>query len=459
MNYDGLVQKYESPLLKDLKELIRIPSVRDEATVGAGAPFGKGPADALKWYLAKAADMGFRVKNVDGYAGHVEYGEGDELIGVLVHLDVVPPGTGWESEPFEAVLKDGKVFGRGAIDNKGPALTILYALKAVKDSGLPLGKRIRIIAGCDEECGMSCVDYYLKHEENPTIGFSPDAEFPLIHAEKGIAQFKVTWKAATKGLMLSGGARPNVVPQVAEALLSPKGSAENWTEFAQNLQNSGSRLPNARIEVSREENKLKLTAYGKAAHGSTPQKGINAIISLLETIASSQTLDDQLQFLLTATKGLNGEGIDLALTDEVSGKLTINLGMIKLSEGKGEASIDIRCPVTYNLDQVWEQVRTKFEQAGFGVEILSFQRSHYVPKDSPLVRTLVNIYRDFTGDKREAIAIGGGTYARMVKGAVAFGPTLPGRDEVAHMANEYILLDDIRVSLKIYTKALLELAK
>jgi succinyl-diaminopimelate desuccinylase len=444
VNLEQVVQQYEQELIKDLQSLIGIPSVRDMSTAGPGAPFGKEIRVVLEWYLDRAKEMGFTVKNVDGYAGHVEYGEGEELLGVLAHLDVVPPGEGWKYPVFGGEIAEGKIYGRGVVDNKGPAILALYALKAMKDNGVVPNKRIRVIVGCDEESGMECVKYYFQHEEKPTLGFSPDADFPLIHAEKGILQMKALWKGEDVGLCLSGGERPNVVPPKAEAYLT-----------------GDRKQPQGQDQISIESTPdgTKVIASGLASHASVPHKGDNAIVRLLNALEGSEVGEhaEKLKFIANIGLGLNGEGLDIELVDDVSGKLTCNLGMIKFAEGRGEAVIDVRSPVTFPLEQTLERARARLQAAGFEVEVLTFDQPHHVPKDSALVQALLKVYREHTGDQGDAYAIGGGTYARKLAGAVAFGPMLPGRDDVAHIANEYLALEDLRVCLKIYTGAILEL--
>ncbi len=444
MNLDHLVDRYEKDLIEDIQSLIRIPSVRDESTAAPGAPFGKEVNRALELYLARAEAMGFTVKNLAGYAGHVEYGEGREILGILAHLDVVPAGTDWQHEPFGGEIAQDKIYGRGVIDNKGPAVIALYALKALKDSGVVPNKRIRVIVGCDEESGMECMKYYLQHEEKPTLGFSPDADFPLIHAEKGILHLKALWQGPDSGISVTGGLRPNVVPQFASAIIR-----------------GGNQLPpsTGNVSVQATDGNSKVTASGLAAHASVPQKGNNAIVTLLNYLAGLDLKEHsaKFKFLAAAGQGLNGEGLDIALEDEVSGKLTCNLGMIRLERGAGEAVFDVRSPVTIPLQQTRDRAITALERGGFQVEVATFDPPHYVSKDTPLVQTLLRVYREHTGDQADAFAIGGGTYARKLAGAVAFGPLFPGREDVAHIANEYLSLEDLRTCLKIYTGAIIEL--
>jgi len=447
-----LLDGYEQALLKDIQELIKIPSMLDEQTSGPGAPFGRDVARALEAYLDLAKQMGFKVKNVDGYAGHVEYGEGEEILGVLVHLDVVPPGSGWDCDPFAGQVNGGKLVGRGAVDNKGPAVIALYALKALKESGQTLNKRVRLIAGTDEESGMRCLEYYFKHEEKPAMGFSPDADFPLIFAEKGILHLRAFWQVKGPILALSGGERPNIVPQTAEARV----------KLAADLTDLAGRVGVAdKVEVTKQGEEFIISAKGKSSHASMPEKGENAITRLLDALGNLD-LGEQKQavgFLARVGRGLNGEGLNIALSDDVSGKLTCNLGMVRFADGRGEVVLDVRSPVTLKLEDTITRAKEALEQQGFSVKVTDCDPPHVVPQDSKLVKSLLKVYREVTGDDREAVSIGGGTYARKLDGAVAFGPVLQGREEVAHIANEYIYLKDIKKCLEIYAKAILELVK
>ncbi len=451
MELVSLLKQYEQDVFRDIRELVNIPSVADMQSAGEGAPFGLEIARALDWYLARAREMGFAVKNVGGYAGHVEFGEGEEILGVLVHLDVVPPGPGWQSDPFGAVMDEEKIVGRGVVDDKGPAVIALYALKALKESGAALDKRIRIIAGTDEERGMHCVEHYFQLEPKPALAFSPDGDFPLIYAEKGLLHLKLSWRGKGPLQSLNGGERPNIVPQVAEARVGLEALPPGRQELLEQSQD---------LSVEADEGALKIKALGRAAHASVPEQGRNALVALLEGLGSLGLLEQQqqLQFLLRLGQGINGEGLGISFADEISGKLTCNLGMLHLANGQGEAVIDIRSPVSVKLEEVLAAARKVLLAAGFEVEALEFEPPHYLSKESELVRTLLTVYRDVTGDTQDAIAIGGATYARKLDKGVAFGPLLPGREDVAHTANEYMLLQDVRVCLEIYTRALHKLA-
>ncbi|MCG0276560.1 MAG: Sapep family Mn(2+)-dependent dipeptidase, partial [Thermosediminibacteraceae bacterium] len=184
MDIEKAIKLNEEPLIKSVCEIIKIRSVEDAPA--PGKPFGEGVARALEYALDLSRSFGFRTKNLDNYIGWAEWGEGAEMVGILVHLDVVPEGSGWTYPPFGGEIHDGKIYGRGAVDNKGPAMAALYALKTLKDAGVKFKRRVRVIFGTNEESGMKCIKYYLEHDEEPTMAFSPDAEYPIINGEKGI---------------------------------------------------------------------------------------------------------------------------------------------------------------------------------------------------------------------------------------------------------------------------------
>ncbi|MCY7798843.1 Sapep family Mn(2+)-dependent dipeptidase, partial [Bacillus haynesii] len=292
MNWEQEVLKRRNEIVEDIQGFLKINSVLDEETAGPGRPFGKGIQECLTALLNKGEESGFTVKNLDGYAGHIEWGKGEEIIGVLCHIDVVPPGDGWTSDPFAAEIRDGRIYARGALDDKGPTMAAFHALKIVKDSGLPLSKRIRMIIGTDEESDWRCVEHYFKHEEMPSAGFAPDADFPIIYAEKGLidAALKIETDQAETGADLvleifRSGRRLNMVPDDAEAVLAgaaPSGFEESFARFVKEKRAEG--------RILQEGGRLTLTVYGKSAHAMEPNNGVNAGLILAEFL-HTQSLD------------------------------------------------------------------------------------------------------------------------------------------------------------------------
>ncbi|KXG78038.1 putative dipeptidase [Fervidicola ferrireducens] len=462
MDIEKAIELNVEPLIKSVCEIIRIRSVEEPPL--EGKPFGEGVAQALDYALNLARSFGFRTKNLDNYVGWAEWGEGDEMVGILVHLDVVPEGSGWTYPPYGGEIHDGKIYGRGAADNKGPAMTALYALKTLKDAGVKFNRRVRVIFGTNEESGMRCIKYYLEHDEEPTMAFSPDAEYPIINGEKGILTFSLTSdfennKKAKEGgvtlVSLKGGHRPNMVPDYAEAVL--KGDAvyieERFREFKERTGYD--------LELSKVDGTFAIKSHGVSAHGSIPHKGKNAVMQLI-TFLSELDIDDegQRQFILFLNEkiGLDttGRGLGVDFSDEISGPLTFNVGVIRMDEKSGEVVVNIRYPIKYKGEEVISKIRESLIE-GVRVEKISDNPPHYVPEDSAIVRSLKAAYEKVTGEKAYCFSIGGGTYARMFKNAVAFGPGFPGKPEVAHEKDEYIEIEDLLKNLRIYTNVLLEL--
>ncbi|GAV21730.1 dipeptidase PepV [Carboxydothermus pertinax] len=465
MNLDSYIENLKEDIVRTTQEWIKIKSV--EGKKKPGMPFGEGVNEALLKALDDSAKMGFATKNVDGYAGYAEYGQGNELVGILVHLDVVPEGDGWSYDPYGGVIVNNRIYGRGTIDNKGPAVACLYALKAIKDLNLPISKRVRIIYGLNEESGWACMDYYREHEEIPQLGFAPDAEFPIIHAEKGILTLKLAreFSEVNPGSIalktLKGGLRANMVPDFAVAVL--EGDKTSLTNVIESL-NKFKEEKGFRMEGEIEDNILTIKSFGISAHGSLPEKGQNAITRLINFLVSLPLpQDDLFRFLkfLDTKIGLtyNGENIGLNLKDSVSGNLTLNLGVLELNEKGAFAAINIRYPVTYKKEDLLKILEEQISGTGIYLKDISDMAPLYVPEDHFLVQKLKKVYEEKTGEPARLIAIGGGTYARAIPNAVAFGPLFPGMEELAHQKDEYIDIDHLIQITKIYAAAIYELIK
>ncbi|MTH55360.1 dipeptidase PepV [Bacillus mangrovi] len=460
MNWKEETEKRREQIIQDTQEFLRIKSVLDEDGGSEGAPFGKGIQEAFEHLLSKGEGDGFASKNLDGYAGHLEMGQGEEILGILCHIDVVPEGDGWSSDPYGAEIRDGKIFARGALDDKGPTMAAYHAMKLVKDSGLELNKKVRMIIGTDEESDWRCVDHYFKHEQMPDIGFAPDADFPIIHAEKGIIDAKLrfgslenTRSAALTLASFASGRRFNMVPDHAEAEL--RGAQELDVQFKAWLKEE-----NVTGSINRGSGVTKLQVEGVSAHAMEPDNGKNAGVILAAFLNSLDLDDSGKRFTSFITKHFHGDtrgrSLGIAANDEVSGDLTVNLGTMAFSEGEGELGINIRYPVTSSS----EPVKEAFE-AIEGAELVMFSDSpsHYVEADHPLIGTLSKVYEEQTGEKASLISIGGGTYARSLKAGVAFGPLFPGRPDIAHQKDEYIEIEDLIRATAIYAQAIYELAK
>jgi succinyl-diaminopimelate desuccinylase len=468
INWLTEVEKRKDALIRDTQNLLHIKSILDEENAADDAPLGKGVKEALDFMLDLGGKDGFTPKNVGNVAGHLEFGEGKELLGILCHVDVVPEGDGWSSDPFAAEIRDGKIFARGALDDKGPTMAAYYAMKIVKELGLPLKKRIRMIIGTDEESNWRCVEHYFAHEEMPSLGFAPDADFPIINAEKGIADFDMVQNNIIAEEHVSeievqsffSGKRYNMVPDLAEVSLQINGNQEmvirKFTDFLSHHKLEGN--------YHQENEKLNIEVKGVSAHGMEPRKGINAGLFLAEFL-SKLNLDVNAaayfsfvsRYFFEDSRGVN---LGVAFSDEVSGDLTINPGKLRFSKLTG-GSIGMTCrySVTNNMDETKKKLEETINPKGFSIENFSDSKPHFVDEKEFLIQTLKKVYEEETGDKAELIAIGGGTYARSLKSGVAFGPLFPGRPDIAHQKDEYMYIEDLVKATAIYAKAIFELAR
>lgn len=465
MDFIELIDSYKEDIVKSTQEIIRIKSVEDEEK--PNMPFGEGVYLALDYALNLAKEMGFKTKNLDNYAGHAEIGEGEETVGILVHLDVVPEGDGWTYPPFGGEIHEGKIYGRGTIDDKGPAIACLYAMKALKESGVALNRKIRMIFGTDEESGWGCVKHYFEHEKAPDMAFIPDAEFPVIYGEKGIIVFDLVKKIKTssegKAILksLKGGNAPNMVPDYCEAVIEVEDSTQIEEKF-----NSFVEYTKYPLHMEKDKNTITVSAQGISAHGSTPEKGKNAISYLMAFLGKIfDESSDVGQFIKVYNDRIafkhNGESIGAGFEDDISGKLNFNPGIIKLEQDEIKLTINIRYPIKLTAKEVYDGIRDNLKDTDIElIEGKSDNRPLYVPKDNELVKKLMKVYREQTKDvDSEPITIGGGTYARALKNAVAFGPVFPGQEDVVHQKDEFISIDHLMRITKIYAHALYELAK
>jgi succinyl-diaminopimelate desuccinylase len=466
INWLNEVEKRKEQLIQDTQRFLQIKSVLDESTKTKEMPFGEGIHRALTHLLQLGEKDGFKTKNVDGYAGHIEMGSGEGLIGILCHVDVVPEGDGWSTDPYGAEIRDGNIYARGAIDDKGPTMAAYYAMKIVKELNLPLNKRVRIILGTDEESSWQCVDHYFKHEEMPTMGFAPDADFPIIYAEKGIADFDLIQNSrlSTEGTIvlktLESGRRYNMVPDFAEAVLAVNDSSVHLSSsFEVFLQEH-----NLQGKARTEGHHVTLQLEGVSAHGSVPEIGKNAGL-MLSQFLHTLPLDEQAkefigyvhQYFVGDT---TGEKLNVNYSDDITGKLTMNVGILHYDETNGgKIGVNTRYPITANIEKTIEIIRQTSAAYHMNVENISDSKPHHVDQEHELIKTLQKVYTEQTGEEATLISIGGGTYARSLKVGVAFGPLFPGREELAHQKDEYIIIEDMLKATAIYAQAIYELAK
>ncbi|MFU0831669.1 MAG: M20-dimer domain-containing protein [Oscillospiraceae bacterium] len=453
MTFGTEILKYREAILKDLAELVAIPSVRGPAQ--EGMPFGKESAKALGLILDKAEKMGLTVKNVDHYAGHAEYGSGDEIAAVAAHIDVVPAGEGWDSDPFTLTQKGNLLYGRGVADDKGAAVVALYCLKALKDANVTGNRRLRVIFGAGEETGMEDLAYYFQKEEMPTMGFTPDSDYGICNREKGILQIQLSSNDKNSGIVkkFDAGVVYNAVPDRACAVLScSEQTIQALKDAAKTAEGSFTFEPS--------EGGVRIVSQGKASHAMQPQVGFNAaaaLLRLLSGVLTQQELGEVFTFLDRKIGFLyDGSGIGVNQSDEQSGPLTLNLGIVHADEAHMEAGIDIRYPVTSDGDKIFAQIKRQAEEAGLSAVIHENSKPLYLPGDSRLISILQESYANIVGKPAELYATGGGTYARAMKGnAVAFGPFFPDEpDRRLHNTNEHIDIDRFMLHAQICLEAM-----
>lgn len=410
----------EKEFIDSLRGLLSIPSVAVDGD--EKYPFGENCSKALDYMLNLCDSFGFRTKRCSNLLGYAEIGEGDELVGILAHLDVVPEGSGWDYPAFGLTEVDDKIYGRGISDDKGPAMMCVYAMKKLIDSGKKLNRRVRIIFGLTEERGEWIdMNWYKEHEELPTFGFTPDASFPAVYGEKGILVINLKMPLEGSGVDdISGGQAHNMVADHCKAVIGSK-------TFA---------------------------AEGKSAHGSLPHKGVNAILKLAGELNDSNP--GKLSDFIVKKFGNTCDGslIGCALSDEQSGALTLNFGVIGVESGEIVMTIDIRYPVTMKGGDITAIIEKECAPFGVTVEQESDSKPVYMDKNGSLITSLMEVYRSETGDKTEAFVMGGGTYARAMPNIVAFGPLFPSSPETEHQKNEYMLKKDIETARRVYELAL-----
>ncbi|MBQ9124197.1 MAG: dipeptidase PepV [Acholeplasmatales bacterium] len=435
--------------IKLLSDLISFESVLDEFNPNSEAPFGLENKKCLEYLLNAAKKDGFIVKNVDNYAGHIEYGTGEEALGILAHLDVVPVKKDeWDSYPFKLDIRDGKMYARGAIDDKGPLVASYIALKMLKDNGFKPNKRIRLIVGCDEESGSRCLGHYFKHEEKPSIGFSPDAEFPVIYGEKGMMSYDIIGELNDDFILeFSCGERYNIVPSIAKMKLAKDLSKEYKEYLALNNYN-GEIIDDYYI------------AYGKAAHAMCPQNGVNAayiLFDFLNKYTSSRIAKFMDEYFLF---DVNGKKLGYYIYDDDMKHLTSNFAIVDIKNNKLRMGINCRIPVDSQAQVIKDCVSNATGKYNLSYEVINESKRHFVDPNSNLVKSLMKCYQEVTGDyETKPFTIGGGTYARELNTAVAFGPVFVGREDVCHIANEYMYEDDFYNSIEVYYKSIYELTK
>lgn len=464
---DKYIEEHKNEMLEDIMKLMRINSERSEAL--EGMPYGKGAAQCLKAGQEMMASYGFATKNYDNYVITADINDKEKQLDILAHLDVVPGGEDWTvTTAYEPVIKDGRIYGRGSADDKGPAVAALYAMRAVKELNLPISKNVRLILGSDEECGSSDIAQYYKTEVEAPMTFSPDAEFPVINIEKGglQASFEGNFKESTdlpRILQVRSGEKVNVVPGKAFAVVEGLTKAEIEKVAAEVAKNTKAEYE---VAVQDEAKKImKINVKGVPCHASTPELGNNALTAALQLLTQLPVADSE---GFRELKGLNtlfahndydGTSIGVKMEDELSGKLTICLSIIDYNTTKLTGSFDSRAPICATNENLRDVIKNNLNKYGIQLENKDVFEAHHVDGESDFVKTLLDCYELYSGKKGKPVAIGGGTYVHHLKNGVAFGCADLGLDNHMHGADEFAIIDDLVMSAKIFAEAIVRLCK
>ena len=450
-------------MIRTLQEVIAIPSVRGKAA--PGAPYGPGPAKMLEKCLNLAREMGFpTVVNVDDHCGYCEWGEGEEIVGIFPHFDVVPEGGGWTYPPYAAEIHDGWIYGRGAVDDKGPGIASLYGMKAIKDLGLPVKRRVRLIFGINEETGMEDIQYYVNKYGAPQLGFSPDAQFPVSFAEKAGATIRVGRKLSgerPEGLYLArlyGGDAPSNIADSCQAVLEAADEAQaEWilwklAMFAEKTMWA--------LEGRRDGLTVTIDSRGKTGHPYTPRLGQNAISQLIMFLDRLGIAGEggAIVHLFREKIGMEYYGESLGIDrEDVSGFLTFSNTHIELDEGSFSAIFKIFRPYYYELDDLVEDIDRALVPGGVRVIEATGFPGVMRDRNSPLIQTLSKVYTQMTGKDGTPRAVGG-TYSKYVPTICGFGAIFPGTKDMCHVVDEAIQLDEFVFLGQIFANAIYALA-
>ncbi|MDU5106982.1 dipeptidase PepV [Clostridium sp.] len=452
----------DDKFLKDLFKILKINTIKSPSIYDN--PFGRAIKIGLDSILDICESYGFKTTNLDNYIGYAEYINEDskEYVGVLGHIDVVPVGDGWNTEPFNPVIKEGKLYARGALDDKGPLFAALYALKLLKDSGIKLSKNVRIIFGTNEESGTEDIDYYLQREEAPILCFTPDSYFPIVTSEKGILTFELAHKMYSsneyKIEYIKGGKKSNIVPDICEIKLAFKD-----IRFLNNFNNVDLNMK-YNIELQSNKDSILIRAFGKSAHASTPEEGDNAICKMMEYLYKSLNFNDSFTTFLKNFNNLigrdyYGENLEINFEDEESGKLTMNLGIISGNSEEIKMRFNVRYPVTIDFKKVVKNIEEKVSLSTLSFIMGNHNYPLHFQKDHILIKGLKKAYEETFKREAKLLSSGGGTYAKLMPNTVAFGPLNEGDPDLAHQKNEYIEINQLKKCVEAYARAIYELAK
>lgn len=458
------IDELKNDLLNDIVDMVKIPSVEGEPL--DGFPFGKNVGKALDKALEISQKLGFKTKNIDGYMGYAEFGEGEDYIAVVGHLDVVPEGSGWKYKPYGGKIDNGKIYGRGVLDNKGPIISALYGLKAIANSNIKLDKKVRIIFGTNEETGFNDIPYYLSKEKPPIMGFTPDCKYPVVYGERGIGRLNIKKKINLSGINVYGDFRSNVIPDNCNIDIPKIYIHEDiicYLEDRASIENDTIKISD-KIDIKINSETITISAYGKQAPANAPQVGENAITNVIKYLLEENFINDEElnNFFKFIDKYFYneyyGEKLGINFEDKLTGKLYLAPYELKCNNEEITFSFGVRYPMTCKIDYITDAIKKVLD---FNI-VLNIERNFNpvnFDKDSHLVKSLQLAYERVTGLDGTPTTTSGGTYAKVMPNIVPFGPSFPGQKGIAHNHDEYMDIDDIILNAKIFANAIYELAK
>lgn len=458
---DAWFEHRSAQLVSDVCKLIAVRSVREEAL--PGKPYGEGPAAALEAASAILEANGLKSENHENHVVTADLNDKEPALGILAHVDTVSEGGGWTSDPLTAVIRDGMLFGRGAIDDKGPAVAAIYALSAAKSLAPELKKGCRLILGSAEETGHEDLMHFRKTHRLPPNVFTPDSNYPVVNLEKGrfVPTFGARWqesRALPRVVSVRGGMTANVVPNLARAVvegLPLRHIAESCDDFSEKT--------GAEMTAEEQNGAVVITAKGTAAHAMRPKDGNNALTALISLLASLPLHESDGFRRLKALNmrfphgDTSGKALGISMRDDISGALTLNFGVLSMDLTCFTANFDCRSPKCATEENLYGVALDVLKNAGFTVSDVKKIPCHHTPEDSAFVQTLLKTYEEYTGKKGACLAFGGQTYVHDIDGGVAFGPAMPGVDNRLHGADEFITVDELILSAKMYTQVIIEM--
>lgn len=454
------IDEHLNEMLSDLSTLVSINSVKGDPH--EDAPFGEGPKKALETALKIGEKHGFTTKMVENVMGEIDmFPDEQPLVTALAHLDVVPAGDGWRTDPFNMILKSGRVYGRGTTDDKGPAMCVLYAMKAVKACRVRLNHNFRLLLGTDEECGSKDLQIYMKNNAMSPMVFTPDASFPVINIEKGHIRGGIYGRTKCGGektiASCKGGSVVNQVP--AQATATVAGFEIDELELA--IKNTG--FPNA-FTLEQDDVITTIKCVGKNAHASWPVDGINAVTLMVKFLSNLETDDETATIFKNLTElfphdEFDGTSAQIKMSDKKSGSLTCVFSVIDYACGELNGLYDIRFPLCGSVEGIKNMLKSSFAQKKFEVVKFNGAEPHEVDESSPFIKTLNKVFEETTGMRGGCVAIGGGTYVHNIEGGVAFGAEYKGENNNIHGANEFASVERLKQNIKVYAEAIIRLCK